>query len=469
MVFSSTLFLFLFLPVVLLAYQVTPRPAKNGVLVAASLVFYFWGERFFVVVMLASILANYGFGLAVERWRGRAGGRAVMALAVAANLGLLVVYKYADFLLENLNALLGAVGAAPLARATPSHLPIGISFFTFQALSYVVDVWRGDARVQRSPFRLSLYISLFPQLIAGPIVRYREIEQQLDERQVDLERMAHGVRRFVIGLAKKVLLATPLQGTVEAIFDQLPASQLTPSIAWLGACAYMLQLYFDFSGYSDMAIGLGHMLGFRFPENFRYPFAARSVRDLWTRWHISLTNWFRDYLYIPMGGNRGGELRTYRNLVTVFVLCGLWHGASWNYVLFGLYHGVFLVLERFPRLAPLGRGPRPLQHAYVLATWLFGLALFRSPGLDRAAAMWASMIGASPGAGLRSVHEFLTPEVAFTLPVAFVASLPVLPWVLRRLPERAAFAGTAAVAGLFTLCAVYLAASTHHPFIYFRF
>ena len=473
MVFSSTIFLFLFLPVVLLAYHAAPRSGKNAVLVGASLLFYFWGERFFVAVMLASILANYGFGLAVERYRGRAGARAVVALAVAANLGLLVAYKYSGFLLENLNLGLAAAGLDPVALALPAHLPIGISFFTFQALSYVVDVFRGEAEVQRSPFRLSLYISLFPQLVAGPIVRYREIEAQLAERRVDLARMGLGVQRFVIGLGKKVLLATPLEAPVASVFDELPLAELTLPIAWLGVFAYMLQLYFDFSGYSDMAIGLGHMLGFRFPENFRYPFAARSVRELWTRWHVSLTRWFRDYVYVPLGGNRAGAWRTYRNLLVVFVLCGLWHGASWNFVVFGLFHGVFLVLERFPALAFLGRGPRLLQHVYVLGAWLFGLALFRGHGVDQAVALWGAMLGFAEG-GSRSVTEFLTPEVLATLPVAFVASLPVLPWLARRLEGRtlAAPAGvvaTAATCGVFVLSAVYLAASTHHPFIYFRF
>ena len=378
MVFSSTVFLFLFLPVVLLLHTVAPRALKNTVLLVASLIFYFWGEKFFVLVMLASIGANYVFGLLIDRWRGREAARAVLAFAVFANLALLVGYKYTGWLVENLNVLLLRAGSEPLAFSGSRHLPIGISFFTFHALSYVIDLHRGHARVQRNLFDLSLYIALFPQLIAGPIVRYAQIEHQLSERRADLERVAYGVRRFIIGLAKKVLLATPLQVPVEGIFDQLPSGELTTAIAWLGVVGYMLHLYFDFSGYSDMAVGLGHMLGFKFPENFNYPFVARSVRDLWTRWHISLTTWFRDYLYIPMGGNRHGALRTHLNLVTVFVLCGLWHGARWNYILFGLYHGIFLVLERLESLQFLRRVPVFVKHVYTLVVWLFGLAIFRN-------------------------------------------------------------------------------------------
>ncbi len=483
MVFSSTVFLFLFLPVVLLLHALAPRPFKNTVLLVASLIFYFWGEKFFVFVMLASIAGNYVFGLLIDRWRGSAAGKRILAVAIVANLALLVGYKYTGWLVENLNVLLARAGAEPLAFSGSQHLPIGISFFTFHALSYVIDLHRGHAHVQRKLRDLALYIALFPQLIAGPIVRYAQIEHQLSERRVDLERLAYGVRRFIVGLAKKVLLATPLQVPVEGIFDQLPAGELTTPIAWLGVIGYMLHLYFDFSGYSDMAVGLGHMFGFKFPENFNYPFVARSVRDLWTRWHISLTTWFRDYLYIPMGGNRHGPLRTHLNLVTVFVLCGLWHGARWNYILFGLYHGIFLVLERLESLQFLRRVPAPVKHAYTIVVWLFGLAIFRTQDIGHALVCIRSMLGFAPGS-TRSALEFLTPEVLLTLPLAALCSLPIVFWIGSAIERASATldaarrarlelalraSATLALLAIFFLSTVYLAASTHHPFIYFRF
>ena len=482
MIFSSTIFLFLFLPVVLLIHYATPRKGRNLVLILASLVFYFWGETFFVGVMLVSILANHAFGLLVDRAESRRAARRIVGLAVAVNLGLLVACKYTSFLTENLNVLLAALGLEAIERAGTDRLPLGISFFTFQALSYVIDVYRGQSRARRGPLNLALYISMFPQLIAGPIVRYHQIEEQLAKRRVTLEHLGRGVQRFVIGLGKKVLLATPLQAPVDAIFD-LPVSELSPAIAWLGAACYMLQLYFDFSGYSDMAVGLGHMLGFRLPENFNYPFVARSVRGIWRRWHITLMTWFRDYLYIPMGGSRAGRARTYLNLITVFVLVGLWHGARWNFVVFGLYHGVFLILERFEPLGFLRRTWRPLQHVYLLAVWLFGLAIFRSNDLPQAGAFLAAMLGAG-GESLRSAVEFLTREVVFTALVAVPACLPLLDFVRGRidaarrsvrprartaLDAATAAIGVAAISTILALSAIHLAASTQQPFIYFRF
>ncbi|MFT5291506.1 MAG: alginate O-acetyltransferase complex protein AlgI [Planctomycetota bacterium] len=483
MVFSSTLFVFQFLAVVLGIYFLVPGRWKNGVLLLASLFFYAWGETFFVLLMLASISVNYGLGLLIGRNRGTPLAKRWLALAVVVNLATLAYFKYANFAVENWNTLALRLGLEPI-EWTNIHLPLGISFFTFQAMSYVIDVYRGDVAVQRSPFRLSLYISLFPQLIAGPIVRYREVESQLANRLHSIPGFAHGVRRFAIGMSKKVLLANPLSVPVEAIFA-LPDEALTPAIAWLGVVSYMLQLYFDFSGYSDMAIGLGHMLGFKFPENFRYPFAARTVRDLWTRWHISLTSWFRDYLYIPMGGSRRSAGRIALNLVTVFVLCGFWHGPKWNYIWFGLYHGIFLSMERVPRYRNfIDNLWRPLQHVYVIYVWWIGLAIFQAHNMGQTWVFLRTMHGFPVGESLRTSAEFLTPLVSLAFPIAAIGSLPLLPALQRWFAgKRDSLAGAArarfeglgavlvnvAVLLLLFLSALELAASTHNPFIYFRF
>lgn len=343
MVFSSVTFLFVFLPVVLAVYYILPGRLRNTFLLLASLLFYYWGEPRFVFVMLASIVWNYLCGLMCgylpERMRGLR--KLALILAVAVNLGLLVYFKYADFIIGTINGVFSR--SIPLLGVT---LPIGISFFTFQGLSYVIDVYRQTVRPQRDPLKLGMYISLFPQLIAGPIVRYADIEREIDHRSVDREKFYAGVSRFVIGLSKKVLIANTLALRADQIFGQ-PCQSLTAGVAWLGALLYSLQIYFDFSGYSDMAIGLGKMLGFTFLENFDLPYMSRSVTEFWRRWHISLSSWFRDYVYIPLGGNRRGNV--YLHLLTVFILTGLWHGAAWNFVLWGLWHGLFLIVERVLR------------------------------------------------------------------------------------------------------------------------
>jgi len=477
MLFSSTVFLFLFLPLVLLAHYLTPRAEKNLVLILASLVFYFWGEAFFVFVMLASIAANYGFGRMVAGSRTRAGAKRVVALAVVLNLALLCAYKYVDWLLANLDVLLLAIGVSPIEFETQERLPIGISFFTFQALSYVIDVYRGDARVQRNPFNLALYISMFPQLIAGPIVRYRAIADQLENRSVPMSRFALGVRRFVVGLGKKVLIAGPLQVPAMAIFDTLPAENLSAAVVWVGVLCYTLQLYFDFSGYSDMAVGLGHMLGFELPENFDYPFVARSVRDIWRRWHITLTTWFRDYVYFPLGGSLGSSWRTYLNLVSVFVLVGLWHGARWNYVVFGLYHGVFLVLERQRGWSSaLARAPRALQHGYTIAVWVAGLVIFRCSSLAQTRSFYSVMLGFEQGGRPAPAWDYLTTETLIVFPIAILCSLPVLRFLRERIDRSGSLPATTSpvlalvcVFAVFLLSVMVMAATTHHPFIYFRF
>src|SRR5436190_19409446 len=446
MLFTSPVFLFLFLPLVLGTYSLLGRRARNGFLLAASLLFYAWGEGIFVLVMCGSIVANYLFGRALDASGQRTG---LLAVAVATNLALLGCFKYANFLVDNLNAASAVLHAAPL-HLEPIHLPIGISFFTFHALSYLIDVSRRRVRAQRSPIDFGLYITLFPQLIAGPIVRYHDIAAQLAGRTVRRERFAAGVRRFVLGLGKKTLIADTLALPADAIFA-LPPASLTASLAWAGALLYTLQIYCDFSAYSDMAIGLARMLGFEFLENFDYPYVSRSVTEFWRRWHISLSRWFRDYLYIALRGDRRGPRRTYVNLVIVFFLCGLWHGASWTFVVWGLFHGLFLVLERLRGRAPAAArarapiGVAALQHLYTLLVVMVGWVFFRADTLPGAVAFLEAMAGFGQAAPTAfSVGWYLTPELWLALVAGGIGSMPIVPALaeLVRQSPRGAAAGT---------------------------
>jgi alginate O-acetyltransferase complex protein AlgI len=493
MVFSSPIFLFLFLPILLLLYFTVRAELRNLVLTLGSLFFYLWGEGFYVAVLLVSIGLNYVFGLLLARTGGRASGKAILAASVAANLGLIAFFKYANFFVDNLNVGLAALHLRPIALA-PVHLPLGISFFTFQALSYVIDVYRRDVVVQRSLLDFTLYKTLFPQLIAGPIVRYRDVAAELSERPVRFDAFADGTRRFILGMAKKMLLANPLAVAADGIFGVpadgipgVPVDGLTPGLAWLGIVCYALQIYFDFSGYSDMAIGLGRMFGFTFPENFDYPYVARSVTEFWRRWHMSLSSWFRDYLYIPLGGNRCGRFRTYFNLVLVFFLCGLWHGASWNFILWGLLHGAFLVVERMGLSRVLERLWAPLRHAYLLLVVLAAWVFFRASTLGYALGYLAALAGFASGTGVDHYPQlYLTRELLLALAVAPLAAMPCLPALVRLrdrilaraeeapglAPPLSATLGLAAAAVqmlLLVACAAQLASGTHNPFIYFRF
>lgn len=486
MVFSSITFMTLFLPIVLAVNLILPRLLRNTWLLITSLLFYAWGEPFFVLVMLGSITMNYVFGLFLERFRDRAvAAKWILGLSVAANLGLLGVYKYANFAVANINIVLGALHLAPL-QVDHIPLPIGISFFTFQAMSYVIDLYRREVPVQRNPLALGLYVSLFPQLIAGPIVRYQDVAAQIIKRRITPEGFAYGIRRFTLGMGKKVLIANTLAGPCDKLFA-LPPDQLTPELAWLAVICYTGQIYFDFSGYSDMAIGMGHMLGFRFLENFQWPYIARNIREFWRRWHISLSTWFRDYLYIPLGGSRGNAARTAFNLFLVFFLCGLWHGASWTFAVWGMYHGLFLALERTAFGGWQQRWPRAAQHAYTLLVVMAGWVFFRAETFTQALLFFRCMAG---WAGENSfIHQnalglYLTPEVALALPAAVIGATPALPWLqarmaftAKRMPGGAgqmlegALAGTGSLIclGMLVLCVMLLASQTHNPFIYFRF
>ncbi len=477
MVFASPIFLFLFLPLTLAAYIVLPRSWRNGVLLVASLGFYAWGEAPYLLLVLASVAFNYVLGTAISGAASASRRRQWLALAITGNLGLLAVFKYANFAVANVNALAPVLAITPLAVAA-IPLPLGISFFTFHAISYVVDVYKRNADAERNLPRFALYILLFPQLIAGPIIRWRDIATQLRTRDQRLADFSYGARRFVLGLGKKVLIANPLGLTADRIFA-LSAADLTTPLAWLGIVCYTLQIYFDFSGYSDMAIGLMRMFGFRILENFNYPYIARSVREFWRRWHISLSNWFRDYLYIPLGGNRRGERRAYANLVLVFALCGLWHGASWPFVLWGAWHGLFLVAERAGAeriLARIG----PLAHLYTLLAVMGGWVLFRCETLTQAVNYYAALAGFADGDPLRHpLAEFLNPHVAVTLVIGVLFAAPVARRIGRwrdRVAAQSGWIGRGAlVADIGWTTLVYvaacsmLAASTYNPFIYFRF
>jgi alginate O-acetyltransferase complex protein AlgI len=475
--FASPVFLFLFLPLTVAAYVLAPRRARNAVLLVASAVFYLWGEGPYIVLVAASVLANWGFGRAIGTTDEPAARRRWLALAIVANLGTLAVFKYANFAVANFNALAPVVAMTPVALAA-IPLPLGISFFTFHAISYVVDVYKRNAHAERRLPDFALYILLFPQLIAGPIIRWRDIAAQLTQREERLADFAYGIRRLALGLGKKVLIANTLGAVADRIFA-LPAAELTTPIAWLGLACYTLQIYFDFSGYSDMAIGLMRMFGFRILENFNYPYVAQSVREFWRRWHISLSNWFRDYLYIPLGGNQRGPLRAYANLAIVFLLCGLWHGASWPFVIWGAWHGFFLVVERAGLdrlLARIGA----LRHIYALLAVMGGWVLFRCETLPQAAAYYAALGGFGAGETTRhSVAHFLDPLVATTLVIAVIGATPVARRVgawRDRVAARGGATGTAALSidvawmGVaLVAAAAWLAAGTYNPFIYFRF
>ncbi len=474
MVFSSVIFLFLFLPAVLLGYFLLPRAVKNLWLLAASLLFYAWGETFFVLLMLASVSMNYLFGLLIDALRDHPARKPVLVVSVAANLAFIGWYKYGNFLVDNLNGLTALAGL-PAIDISPIHLPIGISFFTFQAMSYVIDVYRREAEVQRNPINIALYIALFPQLIAGPIVRYQDVARQLMSRSVDSDRFSYGVRRFTVGLAKKVILANTFAAPADAIFA-LQGQDLTTGTAWLGAICYTFQIYFDFSGYSDMAIGLGHMFGFHFLENFNFPYISQSIREFWRRWHLSLSTWFRDYLYIPLGGNRISSGRTHFNLVTVFFLCGLWHGASWTFVVWGLYHGLFLVLERTRFGRVLDRAWRPIRHAYTLLVVVVGWVFFRAETFSSAWSMLRAMAGFPEGDAYAQHAAIYLDSLLWTVLAAGVlGSMPILGRIAlfkRETPASELVFGAGQLVGcaiLLILCAALLSAGTHNPFIYFRF
>lgn len=484
MLFSEPIFLFLFLPFLLAGIPLCSHHHQNYLLAAASLLFYAWDEPSHALILIGSITFNYGAGLVISKAAGALRRRTYLILGIMANLGVLAWFKYADFLVENLNLFFNLIGLSALA-APASSLPLGISFFTFQAISYLFDVFRRRTPAQTNLIDLTLYVALFPQLIAGPIVRYGEFAWQILNRRITRRGTTIGIRRFVRGLAKKLLIANTLAVPADAIFALAP-SDLTAPIAWLGVLCYTLQIYFDFSGYSDMAIGLGRMFGFKIPENFRHPYTATSITGFWRRWHMSLSRWFRDYLYIPLGGNRTSPNRTYLNLTIVFLFCGLWHGASWTFVLWGMVHGAALIFERMGLGATLARSPRLIGWIYTMLLIVISWVLFRSPSIAHAIGYLIGMAGFAPGSTVYvEFGDYFRPSVALAIALGCLFATPFREWCraqvgrfIRSATDRPTgwtrlrwthHAMDTACLVLLLTCCVWVAASTYVPFLYFRF
>jgi alginate O-acetyltransferase complex protein AlgI len=476
MIFSSFVFLCVFLPLTYLLYTIVPSIRwKNGLLIVASLIFYAYGEPVYVLLMIFSAWINYLYARCIAGYQKKK--KIFLVAAVVINLGILCVFKYAGFLIQTCNRLFH------LSLKDPSiSLPVGISFFTFQALSYVIDVYRGTVKVQKSFWKVLLYISFFPQLIAGPIVKYRDISEEIEDRKQDPTEAALGMRRFICGLAKKVLIANTMGKVADQMFA-VDFSSVNFFVAWLGAIAYLMQIYYDFSGYSDMAIGLGKMFGFHFQENFRYPYGATSIREFWRRWHISLSTWFKEYLYIPLGGNRKGRARTCLNKMIVFFFTGLWHGANWTFVLWGLYHGMFLLFEQY---VPLEKKlPKLLGHIYTLLVVCVGFVLFRADTITQAVFFIRQMFtGFFVTAETTSlVWQQLTPWFFCMLAAAVIGAAPIRiisektkvsmqdlekekrtsgqTWI-----QRVLYLGSIVI---LAWCMIRLSGSSYNPFIYFRF
>ena len=466
MLFSSVPFLYYFLPATLLLYLIAPRCLKNTVLLLVSLVFYAWGEPRYIVVMLASVALGYVFGLLIERFRGKRAAKVFLTLSVASSLAFLVYFKYADFFITNWNAVTGF--AVPLLEIA---LPIGISFYTFQILSYTVDVYRGEASAQKNPINLAAYITLFPQLIAGPIVRYSDVDRQLGERTHTLDKTALGIRRFILGLAKKILIADALAAFCS---DFSVSGEKSVLFFWLYAIAFSLQIYFDFSGYSDMAIGLGKIFGFDFLENFNYPFVSGSITEFWRRWHMSLGSWFRDYVYIPLGGNRVSKARGLFNIFVVWMLTGFWHGASWNFIFWGLFFAVCLLAEKLWLLPHLKKA-KVWNHFYVLILVLFSFVLFASEDMETLLFNVKGMIGLGGVPTVTAATLYYLRSYAVIFAIAIVGSTPLVKKALgairdRRIGERVVnVAEPLALTALLLVMTGYLVDGSFSPFLYFRF
>ena len=471
MVFSSLVFLCIFLPVVFVVHSLVPSiKVKNILLIISSLLFYSFGEPVYVILMVANALANYLCALAL----GRFNRKAVVTISVIINIGTLCVFKYAGFFVGTINSLFGA--DIPIPQIA---LPVGISFFTFQALSYVIDVYRGNVGVQRNFAKVLLYISFFPQLIAGPIVKYRDIAEEIDHRIVSIREAAPGLRRFIIGLGKKVIIANAMAVCADNIFSQ-DLAQVNVVGAWIGAIAYLMQIYFDFSGYSDMAIGMGRMFGFHFKENFNYPYIATNIKEFWRRWHISLSSWFKEYVYIPLGGNRKGKARTVLNKLIVFFLTGLWHGANWTFVVWGMFHGLLQFLEEF--IPGLRKLPRVIGHIYLIVAVTVGFVIFRADDIGYGFGMIGRMFSGFyiTDSSMSVALQQLTPQfiVMLIAAIAFCGPLGKLIARLKTGPEEVTFTRKEScfqviayitAFALLAWCIIRLSSGSYNPFIYFRF
>lgn len=468
MVFSSMIFLCVFLPVILVIYFALPKQSRNLWLLLASLFFYAWGEPRYILIMLFSTVFDYFNGRVIEyaTLKGKRDtlGRAVLVLSIAGNLGILCFFKYTDFVLGTVNRLAGTqFGLLQLA------LPIGISFYTFQTMSYTIDVYRGEIPAQHNIISFGMYVCLFPQLIAGPIVRYKDVQKEIDARKTTISSAVHGLQRFLIGLAKKVLLANQ----IGALWDEikgLGGSDMSMSLAWLGAVAFTFQIYFDFSGYSDMAIGLGEMFGFHFPENFDHPYESKSITEFWRRWHMTLGTWFREYLYIPLGGNRKGVVRQIFNLLVVWFLTGLWHGAGWNFILWGLYYFVLLVLEKFVLRRLLERLPDVIRHLYTLFFVVVGWVIFACDDLGLLGSYLKAMFGIGvPGGNALALYEWDVQAPFLAILLIAATTIPArIAKQLTREDQRSPLLMVYTV-GLLVLSLAFLVSGSYNPFLYFRF
>lgn len=466
MVFSSTIFLCVYLPLVLLGYYICPKKGRNLFLLIVSLVFYAWGEPKYVFLMIFSILVNYIFGRLMDKHReNKKRLKLMLVLSVVIDIGLLSVFKYTDFIITNVNAIFGA--NFDLLNIA---LPIGISFYTFQAMSYTIDVYRNDVRVQKNLIDFGMYITMFPQLIAGPIVRYADVQDQLADRSVTTADFSEGIMRFVVGLGKKVLLANQMGAVWSDIYAL--GGDVSALMAWTGAIAYTFQIYFDFSGYSDMAIGLGRMFGFKFPENFRYPYQSVSITDFWRRWHITLSTWFKEYLYIPLGGNRRGLARQALNLLIVWSLTGFWHGAGWNFVMWGLYYFVILFIEKLFLLKALDKLPKFFRHVYALLLIIIGWVIFASDDVSVLLPYLGSMFGANGAIGGMDVYTLLTKAVLLIICCIASTELPKRLFLSAAgaMNEKAAFTlKSVLMIALLALSMILLIGDSYNPFLYFRF
>ena len=467
MLFSSMTFVYMFLPIVCTLYLISKKELHNPILLIASIIFYAWGEPKYLAIMLLTILVNFYGAKIVEKFKetGR-NAKIPLVLTICINLGSLIYFKYFNFLIENINGIFHS-------HIDLLHIvmPIGISFYTFQALSYVVDVYRGECKAQQDVYKLALYICLFPQLIAGPIVKYHDVADQIDNRDVSFEKVVFGTKRFIVGLSKKMLLANTMGAIADKIFAQAPDT-FSPLIAWVGSIAYSLQLFFDFSGYSDMAIGLGLIFGFHFLENFNYPYISKSITEFWRRWHISLSTWFKQYVYISLGGNRSGKWKTIRNLGIVFLLTGIWHGAAWNFVIWGAWNGFFIILEKLTSWheEKQHRWQRALQHLYTILVFVIGWVMFRADNMAYAWTYIKNMFG------LVKVHD-----VIYALPyyvdnfeiiifvAAFICCTPLCGKMLQQENKIIKAFVNLWLIVLLVLSTAAIAASTYNPFIYFRF
>lgn len=465
MLFSSMIFIYFFMPIVCGIYLLAKPEIRNYLLLIASLLFYGWAEPGYLAIMILTIVINYAGALAIDKYQPHK--RLILVVTIMLNLSFLFYFKYFNFVLENLKSLF--VMDVTFIEVI---MPIGISFYTFQAMSYLIDVYRQECKVQKDFYKLSLYIALFPQLVAGPIVKYHDIAGQIDNRQVDFEKVSMGIKRFIIGLAKKMLIANVLGAVVDKIFA-LPVEQFGAGIAWIGAVFYSLQLFFDFSGYSDMAIGLGLIFGFKFMENFNYPYISKSITEFWRRWHISLSTWFKQYLYISLGGNRIDKKRTMLNLFIVFLLTGIWHGAEWTFVVWGLWYGIFIILEKVWNIDKINKGwfVNSLLHLYVIWVFVLGWVIFRSDNLDYAWRYLQNMFGLLDAEDIYEFDYYITKLEVIVMAVGILCSMPVFKNLLQIKYEHKVLRSMVNIwlGLLFLLSSAAVAATTYNPFIYFRF